>query len=115
MPRSCVAIDFDSTFSALPETWTYIVDRLAYVGVLTICATNRDDTDLNRDLLQAVLPKGMQIVFCGNRYKREVCEAAGFDVWVVIDDQPEAWVPRPEPIWLVRLVGALKSLCFWKR
>ena len=99
--RRVIAIDFDGTYSLCPHAWDGALRCLPYP---VVCVANREYTLENHAEL---VRTGLEIVWCGNRHKHDVCKEQGLDVVVVIDDQPEAW-RAPKPIFWVRWVGAFK-------
>ncbi len=103
------AIDYDDTYSAQPELWTCLLRKIQAAGLKAICATNRADTETNRQELFAALEgRVIDIVYCGG-YKSRACRAKGYEVRVWIDNDPRVDRP-PAPLWWCKLVGGLQTV-----
>ena len=103
-----IAVDYDGTISCAPPVFRAIMATLdACYKVIVV--TSRDDTPGNRAEITAAVGV-YPIVFCGSLAKYPALKRAGYELLFCIDDQPEAWLPFPEPNWLVRLVGGAKWL-----
>jgi hypothetical protein len=102
-----LAIDFDGTYSADPVLWAGFAAIVKAAGHALILATSREPTMANEGELRAVIGWTLPIVWCGRQRKRAACKAAGYDVAIWIDDQPDTIDP-PRPLWLDRLEGAWK-------
>jgi len=108
-----VAIDFDDTFSSDVNTWSYIINILQNKDYRVICATARSWSESNEYGLQAVLPKNVKIIFCGDQFKRTACEAAGFNVTIWIDDCPSGIEESSGIVWMERLKSFVHSTKNW--
>ena len=105
--KQAIAVDYDCTISRNPQAFAKEIPQLALILNLTpIIATNRSGSEADKALLEPLRQWFADIIYCGNSYKYPVCKAAGWDVQIVIDDQPQAW--GSQPIWLVKLIGGWK-------
>jgi hypothetical protein len=110
--KDAIAIDFDDTFTADPEVWSNIIRLLQLHGYTIICATSRKFSHWEECHLKENLPIGVKIVFCGNKFKRPACKAAGYNVTIWIDDTPEG-IGGPGILWLIRIESFLRSTKDW--
>ena len=102
-----IAIDYDQTFSAAPQTWADVIALLRLAGHDVICVTGREDKPFWSDgVRKAFAGHGLgdlPIIFAGLRWKEEAAKAAGWDVDIWIDDKPDA-VRLPNPTALYHLL-----------
>jgi hypothetical protein len=103
-----IAIDYDLTYSLNPAVMANVIGMCRTIAPV-VCVTNRMGTDSDREELKRTLPAGVDVIWCRDKHKHEICEVLGLEVLFVIDDQPESWT-HPMPIWLVRIKGAWKWL-----
>lgn len=90
-----IAIDFDGTFAANPALWrNFITDAQNIWGYQIVCVTGRsDEGEWGKEVKEAI--DGLiPIVFAGHRWKREAAQAAGYEVNIWIDDNPEYIAPQ---------------------
>lgn len=84
-----IALDYDDTFTADKELWTWFVERAKLSGhevsIVTrrVGPTGNTHTD-NADILADAEELGVEIVFCQHQQKEHHFKA---DVW--IDDAPD--------------------------
>lgn len=86
-----IAIDFDGTFTKRPLHFTNFINAIMANGDNAILITNRKNTSYDRSFVMGFLPKSfpnIDIIFCGERSKREVAREKGFEVDIWIDDNP---------------------------
>lgn len=102
------AIDYDDTFSAHPEIWAETIKLWQTKGLKTICATNRSDTEGNRNELKVLDGLVVDIVFCKG-YKKDECLKKGYSIAVWIDNDPRV-DQRPAPLWWCKMVGGIQWL-----
>lgn len=88
-PRLTIAIDFDGTFIADPVLWRMFIEQAHGRGHRCVCVTGRsDEGELTGEVRRAI--NGLvPVVFAGPNWKRDAARAAGFEVNVWIDDNPE--------------------------
>lgn len=80
-----IAIDWDGTYTALPELFRQFTNKLLTYGHTVIFVTGRQDTEHHRIEPPFCCP----VVYAGNEYKRKAAERAGYKVDIWIDDMPE--------------------------
>ncbi|MDE2468373.1 MAG: hypothetical protein KGL35_06430 [Bradyrhizobium sp.] len=85
----CVAIDYDNTFSACPETWNEVVEILRRAGAEVFCVTFRKPTARIEDFPGKVF-------YTAGQLKADYMHAQKQDVHVWIDDMPELIGENPE-------------------
>lgn len=85
-----IAVDYDNTYAADPETFNKVIKVFQEAGHQVICVTGRPDAMAHPVLnsIGLVVGKG-NCIFAGNRWKREAALACGWKVDVWIDDSPE--------------------------
>jgi hypothetical protein len=85
-----IALDYDDTFTADKELWTWFVERAKLNGHEVSFVTFRGEDAIqptpewNDDIKEDAAELGIEIVFCNRQQKRHHFQA---DVW--IDDMPE--------------------------
>lgn len=82
-----IAVDYDSTYSADPETFDQVIKVFQAAGHTVICVTARPET-MGQSVLNSI-GKLVPVVFAGADWKREAAERRGYKVNVWIDDVPE--------------------------
>jgi hypothetical protein len=87
-----IAIDYDNTYSADPETFNKVITIFKEAGHTVICVTGRDG-GLMGDPVRASIGKLVPIVFAGSAWKEDAAEEKGYIVNVWIDDMPEMISP----------------------
>ena len=78
----CVAVDYDDTFSACPETWSKVVDVLRAAGANVFCVTFRPPT-------MPVADFPGRVFYTSGQLKADYMHDRKQDVHVWIDDRPE--------------------------
>jgi hypothetical protein len=84
-----IGIDYDGTFSADPGLWRGFVKQAVARGHKCLCVTGRSDVGDLGDEVRRALGSLMPVLFAGLAWKRDTASAAGYDVDVWIDDNPE--------------------------
>lgn len=82
-----IAVDYDNTYSADPETFDQVIKVFQAAGHTVICVTARPET-MGQSVLNSI-GKLVPVVFAGVDWKREAAERRGYKVNVWIDDMPE--------------------------
>lgn len=90
--RQTFSLDFDDTFTADPELWSFFVAKAQVLGHRVVCVTARFKTEGNLQELKRALPGGVEILFCGPTPKRKHATNNAIEIDVWIDDYPEAIV-----------------------
>ncbi len=87
-----VALDYDGTFSAMPEAFTAFLEAAMASGDLVCFLTMR----FKNESLEHHIPPNIPVIYTGRKGKKLFCEKLGFtfDIW--IDDNPhflyqDAW------------------------
>ncbi len=93
--RLIIAVDFDGTWTADPTLWRAFYDFLSLRGHVMIIATGRTQPKTEEEKerwreerARQQLPSGVEVIYCGSRFKEEALRAAGWNVNVWIDDMP---------------------------
>ena len=80
-----IALDYHKTYTTNPVFWLDFVQRAIMAGYTVICATMvNSSAEIDPDL-EALVP----VVFCAGTPKREACLAAGYNVDIWIDNEPQ--------------------------
>lgn len=82
-----IAVDYDNTYAADPETFNKVIEVFKNAGHTVICVTARPDT-MGHPVLNSI-GKLVPVVFAGTEWKRDAAKARGYKVDVWIDDSPE--------------------------
>lgn len=82
-----IAIDYDNTYSADPESFNKVIAVFKAAGHDVICVTGRDDGVMGVPVRNSI-GKLVPIVFAGAVSKRIAAEKRGYIVDVWIDDMP---------------------------
>lgn len=82
-----IAVDYDSTYSADPETFNKVIEVFKSAGHTVICVTARPET-MGQSVLDSI-GKLVPVIFAGTEWKRKAAEKRGYKVNVWIDDMPE--------------------------
>lgn len=85
----CIAIDYDDTFTACPETWRKVIATLCAAGARVFCVTFRPPT-------MPVYDFPGEVFFTSGQLKAEYMHALKQDVHVWIDDRPELIGENPQ-------------------
>lgn len=85
----CVAVDYDDTFSACPETWTAVINVLRRAGAKVFCVTFRKPADRVEDFPG-------EVFYTAGQLKADYMHEMQQDVHVWIDDRPELIGENPE-------------------
>lgn len=88
-----IAIDYDNTYTADPETFNKVIATFKEAGHDVICVTGRDDGVLGVPVRNSI-GKLVSIIFAGSKWKREAAKKCGSLVDVWIDDMPSMIDPQ---------------------
>lgn len=91
-----IALDFDETYTAMPEVWDNFIDTVKATGHSIVVVTARHDrqdclgSDDNSDITDLCNRKNISVIYCGQKPKRAFCESLDyfFNIW--IDDSPQS-------------------------
>lgn len=91
-----IALDFDETYTLLPDLWDAFIDLSKASGHSVVIVTARHDrqdclgADDNSDIVDLCNRKNISVIYCSQKPKRAFCESLdyNFDIW--IDDSPES-------------------------
>lgn len=96
MKQLTIAIDFDDTFTALPNLFSHMAKLAAAEGHKVIIVTARRDTYENNDDIEKFLEEykctWIPVYFTGLRSKIDYMKDRGVEVNVWCDDNPLALV-----------------------
>ena len=85
-----IAIDFDDTYTAMPEIWDAFIIACKAAGHSVTIVTARHGSVhhvfKNMDITEVCDRLGIEVVYCNHKQK-----ASCFDADIVIDDCPIAW------------------------
>lgn len=85
-----IAMDYDNTFSAAPETFKAIIRCFQSTGHKVYCVTMRHEKlDWHDDFSILKNRYDVETIFCDGQAKRKVCENLGINIDIWIDDWPE--------------------------
>lgn len=82
-----IAIDYDNTYTADPDTWDNVIKTLQVAGHTLVCVTGRSEA-MGLPVLNSI-GKLIPVVFAGPEWKRDAALKRGYKVDVWIDDMPE--------------------------
>lgn len=91
MKQLTIAIDFDNTFTAVPEIWQKFIHQVKKAKHRIIMVTARRNTQENCEIINDMLDLWdcqMPIVFTELGPKIKACEDRGIKVDIWIDDDP---------------------------
>lgn len=81
-----IAIDYDYTFTAMPEYWLKVIEMGAAQGIEWVCVTGRTEKpDFD---LEPALPEHVVVICAGDECKAVVAERNGYRPNIWIDDMP---------------------------
>ena len=83
-----IAVDYDRTYAADPETFDKVIEVFKQAGHTVICVTGRDGGAMG-DIVRATIGQLVPCVFAGKEWKRDAALKQGYKVDVWIDDMPE--------------------------
>lgn len=83
-----IAIDYDYTFTADPDTFTKIIDLFQKAGHTVICVTGRSDDGVMDIPVRNSIGKLIPVIFAGKEWKAEAAKKRGYNVNIWIDDMP---------------------------
>lgn len=82
-----IMIDYDGTFGAAPADWMDVIEMMQSRGHRYVLVTSRGmDTPVEHDYWFA--EKGIPVVYCEYRAKKDVCLERGIPIDIWIDDNP---------------------------
>lgn len=82
-----IAIDYDNTYTADPESFNKVIAIFQEAGHDVICVTGRDDGVLGVPVRNSI-GKLIPVIFAGSTGKREAARKRGYIVDVWVDDTP---------------------------
>jgi hypothetical protein len=82
-----IAIDYDNTYTADPETFNKVIALFKAAGHDVICVTAREDGAMGVPVRNSI-GKLVPVIFAGSLAKRVAAKKRGYDVDVWIDDMP---------------------------
>jgi len=85
-----IAIDYDDTFSADPEFWTFVIEHGKSRGHAFVCVTARCGSPEDRHELREALPN-IPFHFSCDEPKADYARRYGLGIDVWIDDMP-GWI-----------------------
>lgn len=87
-----ISIDYDNTFTSIPNELNIFVNILKLQGHTVIVTTCRNQwTD---DMLWVPVPPDVPIIYAGGDFKQKAAEKAGYKVDIWIDDHPGTIQPQ---------------------
>lgn len=91
-----IAIDYDGTYAADPETFNHVIEIFRQAGHAVICVTGRSAGTMGQPVLDSIgkIIGEENCIFAGTLWKRMAAEKKGWKVDVWIDDMPEM-ISRP--------------------
>lgn len=81
-----ISIDYDSTYTADPETFNKVIGLFQQAGHTVICVTSRSP-DMGEPVL-ASIGKLIPVIFANGTFKKAAAHKRGYDVNVWVDDMP---------------------------
>lgn len=84
-----IAIDYDNTYTADPESFNKIIKILLDQNHQVICVTGREDAGVMAAPVMESIGKLVPVIFAGKEWKRDAAKRRGWNVDVWIDDSPE--------------------------
>ncbi len=88
-----IAIDYDNTYTADPETWNKVIKLFQDAGHTVICVTGRDGGAMG-DPVRASIGQLVPCVFAGPEWKKVAAKNQGYNVDVWCDDVPNMITPQ---------------------
>lgn len=82
-----IAVDYDGTYAADPNTFNKIIKLFQEAGHTVICVTGRSGGAMG-DIVRATIGQLVPCVFAGGDWKSDAAKKAGYNVSVWIDDMP---------------------------
>jgi hypothetical protein len=82
-----IAIDYDNTYTADPETFNKVIALFKEAGHDVICVTAREDGVLGVPVRNSI-GKLVPVIFAGSVAKRTAAKKRGYIVDVWVDDMP---------------------------
>jgi hydroxymethylpyrimidine pyrophosphatase-like HAD family hydrolase len=86
-----IAIDYDGTYSADPETFDKVIDLFIAAGHTVICVTGRSNDGVMDVPVRESIGKKVKCIFAGVGFKLEEAGNQGYKVDIWIDDRPQ-WI-----------------------
>jgi len=83
-----IAVDYDGTYSADPDTFNKLIELFKAAGHTVICVTGRSDDGIMDVPVRESIGKLVPCVFAGKEWKANAAKRAGYNVSVWIDDMP---------------------------
>lgn len=83
-----IAVDYDGTYSADPDTFTHVIELFLKAGHTVICVTGRSDDGVMDVPVRESIGKIVPCVFAGKEWKIVAARDAGYKVDIWIDDIP---------------------------
>jgi hypothetical protein len=88
MKTLTIAIDYDETYTAMPDIWDLFMRRCKIAGHRVLVVTMRNEATSGAEVKQAIGHKADDILFTDYKAKEPVVRAAGYKVSIWCDDQP---------------------------
>lgn len=88
-----IAIDWDNTITRDVALFKAFIELANQSGHKTIVITGRQPND------QIVPPFPIEVIYAGDRWKRDAAAAAGYAVDIWIDDSPGVIMPQQKLEW----------------
>lgn len=82
-----IAIDYDGTYAADPETFDKVIKLFKEVGHTVICVTGRSAGIMGDPVLESI-GRLVPVVFAGQDWKADAARKHGYTVNIWIDDMP---------------------------
>lgn len=89
-----IAVDYDGTYSADPDTFNKMIALFLAAGHTVICVTGRSDDGVMDVPVRASIGKLVPCVFAGKEWKADAAKAAGYNVNIWMDDIPNMISPQ---------------------
>lgn len=83
-----IAIDYDMTYTADPETFEKVIALFKAAGHTVICVTGRSDDGVMDVPVRNSIGKLVPVVFAGKEWKATAAKKQGYNVSIWIDDMP---------------------------
>ena len=84
-----IAIDYDRTYTADPETFNKVIELFESAGHTVICVTGRTDDRTMGAPVKNSIGVLVPVIFAGSDWKRDAALKRGYKVDEWIDDIPE--------------------------
>ncbi len=89
-----VAIDYDNTYTADPETFEKVIALFLAAGHTVICVTGRSNDGVMDIPVRNSIGKLVPVIFAGPEWKADAARKMGYEVNVWVDDIPNMISPQ---------------------